>query len=377
MVKLIRAATVPTSLATFLEGNLEELQKCFDLVLLSSPGEELAALHAQHGIRTIAVPMERGISPLRDAVALLRLWRLFCRERPHMVHSMTPKAGLLCMAAAFLARVPRRVHSFTGLVWPTARGLRRRLLMLTDWITCACATHILPEGRGVMHDLQTHITRKPMRVLGYGNVRGVDLRYFCPANAPAELVQKQRRDDCVTFLFVGRLVGDKGLRELLAAFRRLQEQHPEARLVLVGHPEPEQDPLDAVTRRALATTPRVDIAGEVRGRNLLAYYAAADVLVLPSYREGFPNVVLEAGAMELPCIVTDVNGSREIIEHELNGLIVPPHQVAPLHAAMERLLCDSGLRAHLASRARPAISSRFEQGFVRQCLLNFYRDILS
>ena len=374
--KLIRAATVPTSLRSFLEGSIELLAERYEVVLLASPGEDLQFLQQRYGVRVCAVPMERRISPWRDALSLLRLWWVFRRERPQIVHSMTPKAGLLCMMAARLARVPSRVHSFTGLIWPTARGLRRRILMLTDWLTCACATHILPEGRGVMNDLQTHISRKPMRVLGHGNVRGVDLQYWCRANAPADRVRAQRRTDCFTFLFVGRLVKDKGITELVEAFVALHREFPQTRLLLVGKEEPEQDPLDAEARRVLLNTPQVEIPGELRGAELLACYAAADVLVLPSYREGFPNVVLEAGAMGLPCIVTDVNGSREIIENGVNGLIVPPQQVSPLHAAMKQLLTDAPLRERMAAQARPMVASRFEQSFVRQCLLDFYREIL-
>ena len=247
--KIVRASTVPMSLESFLEGTFEPLMDKYELVLVSSPDRELRELHKKYGMRIIGVPMERHISPVRDAVALLRLVRVFRRERPCMVHSMTPKAGLLCMMAAWLARVPRRVHTFTGLVWPTAVGLKRRVLMLTDWLTCACATHVIPEGEGVKHDLQRHITKKPMRVLGYGNVRGVDMAYWDAAMVHDDAVALRRRlfgdEDAFVFLFVGRLVGDKGLNELVEAFERLQVQpgYEKARLVLVGRAEEELDPL--------------------------------------------------------------------------------------------------------------------------------------
>ena len=136
----------------------------------------------------------------------------------YMVHSMTPKAGLLCMLAAWLTRVPRRVHTFTGLVWPTSTGMSRRILMLTDWLTCACATHIIPEGKGVMDDLQRHITRKPMRVLGYGNVMGVDMAFWKKENADKEQVARIKDASRFTFLFVGRIVKDKALMNWLRPF---------------------------------------------------------------------------------------------------------------------------------------------------------------
>ena len=146
-VKLLRATTVPTSLNSFCRGVLKELrQEGYDVVAVSSPGPELQEVEKREGCRTIAVPMQRHISPMSDLKSLWRMTRVMRREHPAIVHSMTPKAGLICMIAAWLARVPVRIHTFTGLVWPTATGLKRRLLMFTDWLTCACATHVVPEG---------------------------------------------------------------------------------------------------------------------------------------------------------------------------------------------------------------------------------------
>ena len=179
--KIIRATTVPMSLNIFCKEILKELSEKYEVLAISSPGEDLSAVAEREGVRTIAVPMERHISPVKDLKALIKMIRVFRRERPAMVHSMTPKAGLLCMVAAWLTRVPVRIHTFTGLVWPTEKGLKRRILMATDWLTCACATHVIPEGEGVMMDLRNYgITKKPLKVLGYGNVRGVDMKRFDP-----------------------------------------------------------------------------------------------------------------------------------------------------------------------------------------------------
>lgn len=380
--KIVRASTVPMSLESFLEGTFEPLMDKYELVLVSSPDRELGALHEKYGMRVIGVPMDRHISPFRDAVALLRLVRVFRQERPYMVHSMTPKAGLLCMVAAWLARVPRRVHTFTGLVWPTSVGLKRKVLMLTDWLTCACATHVIPEGEGVKHDLQRHITKKPMKVLGYGNVRGVDMGYWDAAKVHDDALALRRSlfgdEDAFVFLFVGRLVGDKGLNELVAAFERLQVQpgYEKARLVLVGRAEEELDPLKPAAWERIHQLPSIVEVGPAYGRGLLAWYAASDCFVLPSYREGFPNTVLEAGAMGLPSIVTDINGSREIVEDGKNGMVIPSKDADALYDAMKRMMEDSRLRKSMAENARPMIGSRFEQGFVRQCLLDFYEEIL-
>lgn len=347
----------------------------YELVLVSSSGKELDELHERYGIKTVGVPMERRMSPLKDVLSLWRLIRVFRRERPYMVHSMTPKAGLLCMLAAWIARVPRRVHTFTGLVWPTASGLSRRILMATDWLTCACATHVIPEGKGVMDDLQRHITRKPMRVLGYGNVRGVDMDYWRSENADAVQVRRLRKEGIFTFVFVGRIVRDKGMNELVEAFWRIHDTH-NVRLLLVGRFEDELDPISDETRRIIDKSDDIVYVGPQYGKDLLAYYAAADCFVFPSYREGFPNTVLEAGAMGLPSIVTDINGSREIIENGVNGIVIPSKDTAALVAAMERMVTDEPMRRQMVENARPMIASRFEQGFVRKCMLEFYDEIM-
>lgn len=347
----------------------------FDLVLVSSPEVELEELHRKYGMKTVAVPMDRRMSPFKDIVSLWRLMRCFHKEHPYLVHSMTPKAGLLCMMAAWITRVPRRVHTFTGLVWPTSTGIKRKILMFTDWITCACATHVIPEGKGVMNDLRTHITNKPMRVLGYGNVRGVDMKYWHRDNADAAKVSQIKNNYRFTFLFVGRIVRDKGINELVEAFMRIHKNE-NVRLLLVGKFEDNLDPIDDSSRKQLEDCSDIVCTGPQNGTDLLAYYAASDCFVLPSYREGFPNTVLEAGAMELPSIVTDINGSREIIENGKNGLIIPSKNADALADAMRRMIEDYDMRERMAKESRSMIESRFEQGFVRTCMMDFYDSII-
>ena len=390
-MKIIRACTVSQSVG-FVRGMLPDLCKKYEVVVLSSPGPELTEAGEVPGVRTIAVPMERHISLKHDLVSLLTLIRVFRRERPGMVHSMTPKAGMLCMVAAWLTRVPVRVHTFTGLVFPTATGLKRRILMATDWLTCACATHVIPEGEGVKNDLLNNgITKKPLRVLGYGNVRGIDLSYFCNVNVNGNvngndnvnvngnvnLNLNVKKSGVFTFLFVGRIVRDKGINELVRAFCRLPEQLPHTKLWLVGPYEDDLDPISEEARKAIAENDGIEAVGPKRGKDLLKYYAAADCFVFPSYREGFPNTVLEAGAMGLPSIVTDINGSREIIKEGENGLIVPPRDEEALYEAMLRMVNDTEARTAMAGNARKMIADRFEQGFVRKCLYDFYDEILT
>lgn len=380
MIKIIRATTIPGSLNTFCRGILKELSEKYEVVALASPGDAMKEIEEREGVRTIAVPMERHISPLKDFRSLVKLIKVFRIEKPTMVHSMTPKAGMLCMVAAWLTKVPLRVHTFTGLVFPTSTGVKRKILMCTDWLTCRCATHVIPEGEGVKSDLLQHkITKKPMRVLGYGNVRGVDMDFY---SRREEVIRKMeelslRDDSKFTFLFVGRIVRDKGINELVKAFLRIQETDKDARLILVGGYEDSLDPISDEARAAINNNPAIEAVGRKGGDELLAYYAASDCYVQTSYREGFPNTVIEAGAMGLPCIVTDINGSREIIVEGQNGFIVPSKDPNALYTAMLTMMSHPKERKSMAANARQMVADRFEQGFVRKCLYNFYDDVLA
>lgn len=369
--KIIRAATIGLSLNVFCKGLLQELKdEGYEVVALSSPDKDLEELGRREGVRTIGVAMERHVSPLKDLTSLLHLVRVFRSEKPDMVHSMTPKAGLLCMMAAWLTRVPVRVHTFTGLVWPTATGFSRKVLMATDWLTCHCATHVIPEGEGVKADLQRAITRQPLRILGYGNVKGVDLDYWRRRDDASS-----RKAESFSFIFVGRLVRDKGVNELVAAFVHLNQLYPETRLVLVGPYEDSLDPVLPVTKQMIQTCPAIEAVGNQK--DVRPFYEQSDVLVFPSYREGFPNVVLEAGAMGLPSIVTDINGSREIVFDGVNGKVVPSRSESALFDTMRWMLEHPHEREEMAAKARPMVASRFEQGFVRHCLKDFYQEILA
>ncbi|MBD5336256.1 MAG: glycosyltransferase family 4 protein [Bacteroides sp.] len=375
--KIIRTTTVPGSLNNFCRGLLRELtDEGYEVVAVSSPGPAMGEISEREGVKTIAVPMHREISPLNDLKSLWGLIKVLRKEKPTMVHSMTPKAGLLSMMAAWVCRVPVRLHTFTGLVFPTSTGLKQKILIFTDRLTCACATHIVPEGEGVKNDLINYgITKKPLKVLGYGNVRGIDLKRFDPElpEVKAE-AEKIRKDGVFTFVSIGRLVGDKGINELVEAFKQVHEKFPATRLILIGPEERELDPLRDETITEIENNPAIEAVG--RQSDVRPWLLASDALVHPSYREGFPNVVIEAGAMGLPSIVTDINGSREIIIEGENGTIVPTKNTAALSNVMERFVSERELAINLASKARKFVSDRFDQDFVRKCLKDYYKKIL-
>ena len=373
--KIIRTVTVPQSIGFFEEVMMRLKEDGYEVVVVTSPGNELEDFKQRHPEeKTIQVLMERRISLTKDLKSLWQMIMVMRKEKPYMVHSMTPKAGLLTMIAGWLTGVPVRVHTFTGLVWPTETGFKRKILMATDWITCACATHVIPEGQGVLVDLKNNgICRKPMKVLGYGNVKGVDLDKFNPARFP----DVKKDEGTFRFLFVGRIVEDKGINELVESFLRLNKEHPSTQLTLVGKYEANLDPVRPEILKVIEENPCIDACGPKYGDDLLVEYMKSDCFVMPSYREGFPNTVMEAGAMGLPSVVTDINGSREIIIHGENGIIVPSKNVEALYEAMKQMLLDTTARKKMAGNARSLIDSRFEKSFVQDCLIKFYEEILN
>lgn len=374
--KIIRISTVPGSLNVFCNGQLRMLSEYFEVLAVSSPGISLSLIQKREGVRTIAVPMERHPSVFKDIVSLIRLIFLFLKEKPDMVHSMTPKAGLLSMLAAYITRVPVRIHSFTGLVFPTSSGLKRKILMLMDSITCACATYINPESKGVAKDLKEYgITKKKLHLIANGNIRGINLEYYDVTDEVSFEARKIENPSIFTFVYVGRLVKDKGINELISAFSLLTTERDDVRLFLIGPREDSLDPLDEKTIYSIENNNQIIEFGEQE--DVRPFLAAADAFVFPSYREGMPNVVLEAGAMGLPAIVTDINGSNEIIESGKNGVIIPTHDIASLYETLKDWSENKSKVQKLSKNSRRMIASRYNQKMIWRATLDVYKQLLN
>ena len=374
MYKLIRLSTIDGSL-NMLRGQLEFLNREFEVVAVADDSGVLQEVAEREGVRTIAVPMRREISIAADCRSLVALYKLFRRERPYIVHSNTPKASLLSMVAAWAARVPHRIYLVTGLRFETTHGLLRFILKTMERITCLCATKVIPEGDGVKDTLRREkITRKPLQKIHHGNINGIDLEHY--ARTP-EVVQRatEIRDgsEDFTFIFIGRMVRDKGINELVAAFDRLNREIPATKLLLVGKFEDELDPVLPETKQMIENNPKIEFAGYQN--DVRPFLVASDVAVLPSYREGFPNVVIQAGAMGLAQIVTDINGCNEVVVDGRNGLIVPKQNEEALYEAMRRLTTDRELTARMAVSAREMVATRFRQQDVWDELLKMYKSL--
>ena len=375
--KLIRTSTVAISLDYLLKGQLNFLNNHFDVLAASGTDVHLENVTLREGVRVDNIPMQRAISPIKDLVTLWKLYRLFCYEKPKIVHSITPKAGLLSMTAAYFARVPIRIHTFTGLIFPSKTGLFQKLLILMDKLLCFFATNIYPEGEGVKKDLISHrITNKPLKIIANGNVNGVDVNYFDSKLFTKNKQKSLRRslginETDFVFIFVGRLVGDKGINELIEAFKQLIKQFSGSKLILVGPYEEKLDPL------------RLEILNEISQNNNIItvgfqedvrpYFAISNVLVFPSYREGFPNVVLQAGAMGLPSIVTNINGCNEIIIEGKNGWIIPVREQDAILNAMRNCIIKRKNLIKEKSNIRNIIKNKYQQQIVWNAILTEYK----
>lgn len=378
MLKLFRTSTIPLSINVLLKGQLKFLSQNFEITAISGAGKDLEEVKQREGVNVCEIEMQRQISPVKDFLSLLQLYFYFKKEKPSIVHSITPKAGLLSMLAAQFAGVPVRMHTFTGLIFPSKTGIMQQLLIKMDKLLCWAATDIYPEGKGVKNDLiKFNITSKPLKIIANGNVNGIDTSFFNRENVSDDekRILKDKLgvlDSDFVFIFVGRLVKDKGINELVEAFSNLKSQN--LKLLLVGPFEQELDPLLPETLAEIEQNKNIITVGFQK--DVRPYFAISDALVFPSYREGFPNVVMQAGAMELPSIVSDINGCNEIIVNEQNGVIIPVKNTITLQEEMQRLMSDKIRYEFLKKNSRSMILSRYSQELVWNELLKEYQHLL-
>lgn len=377
-IKLLRLTTADISLNGLLKGQLRYLNSYYEVVGVAADTGRLEQVGEREGIRVIDIPMHREISLGADLKCLWLLYKLFRKERPEIVHTNTPKASLLGMVAGMLARVPHRLYLVTGLRYQGTSGLMRFILMSMERITCLCATKVIPEGNGVKKALiADRITRKPLEVIHNGNINGIDSDYFSTNAVPSSRNeirnQLQLKENDFAFIFIGRIVRDKGMNELANVMRSLAQTHPQCKLILVGRFETELDPLAEGNEAFFKQNSNVRFVGYQS--DVRPYLLAADALVFPSYREGFPNVVLQAGAMGLPAIVTDINGCNEIIMEGINGTIIPPRDEEALKRAMITFIEEPEKVHNMATKARPLITSRYEQRDVWEALRKMYESL--
>lgn len=413
MNKLIRITTVPISLKVLLKGQLNFMSNNgFEVVAVSSDAKSLQEVQETEKVAVETVEMTRTISPVKDLKALWYFYRLCKKEKPMMVHSHTPKAGIVGMLGAKLAGVPIRLHTVAGLPLMEATGTKRKVLDVVEKLTYASATKVYPNSKGLYDFIleNKYTTKDKLKVIGNGSSNGIDTKFYAKVQIPFEQQEKLKQElgievNDFVFIFVGRLVGDKGINELVAAFKELETRNQKLetrdrevgvslvsspqfavpspqftvpskvpKLLLVGPLESELDPLKPETFKEVETNPNIISVGFQK--DVRPYFAIANALVFPSYREGFPNVVMQAGAMELPSIVSDINGCNEIVVEGENGIIIPVKNVEAIQKTMQKMMEDKEYYSKLKENARPMIQSRYEQQVVWNALLEEYNTLI-
>lgn len=380
-VKLLRITTVPMSMRLLLSGQPAYMRsRDMDVILVSSDGKDWKDIPSISDYEVHKVPMSRAIDLMNDLKALWILVRLFKKIRPDIVHSHTPKAGMLAMLAARITGVPVRMHTVAGLPLMESQGVKRKVLVWAEKLTYACAHGVYPNSYKLKEYIEQQRFTSPskLKVLASGSSNGIDTEQYKPTPALHQQGRDMRKnwgveDGDLVFVFIGRLVKDKGINELVLAFERLSKRHEHAWLLLVGPQEPELDPIESQTSETIEKHSRIISTGFAQ--DVKPYLSASDILVFPSYREGFPNVPMQAGCFRLPSIVTDINGCNEIIEHGINGLIVPPKDTQALQEAMEQMIADGSLRSRCASVSRERIEHRYKQETVWESIYEEYRRL--
>ena len=392
--KLIRITTVPISLEKLLENQLTFMSSYFEVTAIAADKKRLEQFGNDNKVKTKHIELTRKITPIQDLKTLWQLYKFLRKEKPAIVHSHTPKAGIIGMLASKFAKIPIRLHTVAGLPLLEATGFKRTVLNFVEKLTYTSATKVYPNSYGLEKIILEHkFTKKEkLKVIANGSSNGINTNYFNPENYSEKEKTTLRsslnisKNDFV-FIFVGRLVSDKGINELVEAFNKLTKKHSDRssfpsgslgwdlKLLLVGPLETALDPLKKETLLEIKNNSNIISVGYQQ--DVRPYLAIADALTFPSYREGFPNVVLQASAMNLPCIVSDINGCNEIITHNYNGLIVSVKEVTELSNVMKELLINTELKEQLIKNSRPNIVAKYQQQVVWEALLKEYNTLLT
>lgn len=377
--RLLRITTVPMSLKFLLKGQLSFMQSNgFEVLALSAEGPEIKAV-TDEGVRHQVVTLTRKITPFTDLFCVFQIMRVIWKFKPHVVHTHTPKAGLIGMIAAWVCRVPVRMHTVAGLPLMEVRGVKRTILSLTEKLTYACASNVYPNSKALALYIGQNLYRSSskFKVIGEGSSNGIDTGFFSITESVRDEARKLREKNSLTtdltFSFVGRIVKDKGINELLKAFDRLSKEMA-CKLILVGPFEDDLDPISDESREIIKSNNNIVTTGYVN--DVRPALVASDIFVFPSYREGFPNVVMQACCLERPCIVTNINGCNEIIQQGKTGLIVEPKNEDQLFDAMRYLATNPSRREEFGKLSRKFVAENFDQQYLWNLILKEYKTQL-
>ena len=366
--------TIPLSL-NFFRGQLSYLSNSFKVVAISSDKDALEKFGESEKIETHYIPMVRSISLLHDFQSLVKMIVFFGKSKPDIVHGNTPKGGFLSMIAAKLTGVPVRIYMCHGLRYQGSYGFMRSVLKMMERISCYCSTEVLCVSNGVRVTLVADKICKEakLKVVGNGSSNGIDVTKFDRKTISTEVISSiVEPGNKFVFAFVGRIVRDKGVNELVAAFKKITNLYHDVILMLIGSFEDDDNPIEENTKVEIKSNPYIHYWGSQE--DVRPFMCASDVFILPSYREGFGMVLMEAGALSVPCITTNIIGCNEIIQDGINGKIIPPRDEDALYEAMKWCYEHRNDEIkEMAERARTMIVERYEQHKVWEALLEEYQ----
>jgi glycosyltransferase involved in cell wall biosynthesis len=381
--KLIRITTAPLSMKYLLNGQMRYMQEHgFDVLMISSEGKEWPDIIANEQCNHYIIHMTRKITPVTDIISLWKLYRFLKIQKPDIVHSHTPKAGLLAMLAAKFAGIKIRIHTIAGLRFMTSEGLGRKILMNMEKLTAWAATHVWPNSFSLLKYIRDNklVPDKKMEVIGLGSSNGINLSRFSPAVLDTEKLKKIKEkigydEKLIYLLCVGRIVKDKGIDELVKAFEKAYKNNNELRLILVGEFEDELDPVGNEVRDILQTHSGIILTGWSESVEYYMHFSFA--LVHPSYREGFPNVLLQAGAMGCSVICSRIEGNIDIVEHQKTGLLFTVKDEADLLQQLEYGLANKDILKEYSRALRAKIEEYFNQPALHRLIHKRYLELLA
>ncbi|MEE1946853.1 glycosyltransferase family 4 protein [Pedobacter sp. KR3-3] len=379
-IKVFRISTVSQSLRVTLRGQFKYLKGMgYEYTLLCSPDNLIEDVAKAEDAKYLPLNLTRRITPFKDLRALIKLIGYLIKEKPQIVHSHSPKAGLIGMLAAFICRTPRRIHTVAGLPLVEKTGIIKRLLIGCEQITYLCSSVVVFNSVAQAEFVISNgwINKRKVRIIGKGSSNGVDLSYFNVNTLKKENVLSLKSEIGImetdfVLGYVGRVGKPKGINELVRAFERIEKDYKNVKLLLVGEEEP-NDPLDEDVYETIESNKniiRIDHQKDIR-----PYILISDVFLLPSYREGFPQIIMQACAMNSCIICTDINGCNEMIEDNHNGLLIAPKSIDAIESAVKKLINNADLRDKFKMNSRKYIEENFDQELFWKRLEALYRSI--
>jgi glycosyltransferase involved in cell wall biosynthesis len=383
MPKLIRITTAPLSLKYLLFNQMRYMKENgFDVIMVSSEGKEWPDLIKNEECPYRIVHMTRKMTPFTDLKSLWQLYRLFRKEKPDIIHSHTPKAGFLVMLAAKMAGVKIRIHTIAGLRFMTATGMTRSILVFMEKLTGKAARHVWPNSYSLLNYIKQHklINEKKLEVIGHGSSNGVDLNRFSASVLKPEKLHEIKQllnynENCFYILNMGRIVKDKGIDEVLRSFAIVHATDSKLRLIVLGAFEDDLDPISDQAREILKTHPAII---HIDWSDNVEYFMhLSHLLIHASYREGFPNTLLQAGAMNCPIICSAIEGSIDIVTHNETGLLFQPRDVDDLLEKLKYALTHAKEMSKYATSLRMKIEKYFSQQYLHACMKEKYLELLN